>query len=511
MPSSKISVLRGLQCRRFSFAAGVLLLCALATVILAACPNPAGKDTAADDPKPGGTGTTVVLDTTFNGTGVNGVKDYAGKVNDSLFLQVIPLADGKTLAVGEVQLEYDPPDSAHTTGGILARFNADGSLDTDFGSGGKVIYSISGGYSGFYGAAVEGSGNIFVAGRERERFAVWKYNDSGALDTSFSPSDGDGIDGVFILQTYSDGMAQGIGIDGNGKILVGGWAGDNGSGFWTMAFRLNADGSLDTTYGDGGAAVETRPSGSAFSQVAACRAGTDGSVVLAGYWSPAPYSTEMNPCIWRFTPEGNADPSFGTNGVAPLPGKQDLAAYAVTADGAGSYFVGGWYRADSYFDAFVAKLNAAGALVSSFGSSGYATFANIGSASSDTDDRTNALYLDGSGRLYLAGRADVPNKQDHDWSDEDGIFILRISASTGTRDVTFGANGVIADYGLLGGYEEEDSGTVYKRGKDEARALALDSSGRLLLGGGSLPAILVDEANTSVSNTPMAPFVARLK
>jgi len=461
-------------------------------------------------------------DLSFNGTGINGIIDYVDQYNPGFFLQVIPLADGKTLAVGHVQVLYGV-----TEGGLMVRFNGDGSLDTTFGSEGTVLYSPTG-YNGFYGAAVDGSGNIYVAGRADQKFAVWKYSSSGNLDTSFSASDGDGISGIFIphadeLPGIADkipkGMARGIGIDGNGKILVGGYANSTYNDYWAMAFRLNADGSRDTSYGSGGAVVETRPYNgtdpSLFTHIEAATVDSNGRMLMTGYWTDQmngnlPHRT----AVWRFTADGEADTDFGTDGVATLPDNTYQWTYAIAADPSGGCYVGGSYRitpSESYSDAFVAKLDSSGVLVSSFGTSGYATFGNIGGASSDVDDQANALLLDGAGGLYLAGSARVPSKQDPEWGDEEGFFVMRISASSGVRDTNFGTNGAVADYGLLGGFEEEDSGTVYYRGKDDAKALALDSIGRLLVGGGSMPAIMDGGVNISQSNTPMAPFVARFE
>ncbi len=464
-----------------------------------------------------------ILDTAFNSTGAAGIPDFID-YNDGRFQAVVPLSSGKILAAG-----YVSPSSSGCSG-ILARFNADGSLDMSFGSSGVVLYTAesAGGYSGFYGAVEDAGGNIYLAGRESERFAVWKYLSSGVLDTSFSSANADGIAGVFIpteaeIASASDklpfGMALGIGIDDSGRIVAGGYANEINTDYWAIAVRLNTNGTLDTSYGTDGLAAETRPGTSIFSIVSAGLLDDSGRMVLTGYWSPESWNYPMYPCVWRFTSAGTPDGDFGTNGVAvfSIPGAMSHDNYPTQADCAASdstgYYIAGTYRktGESYDDAFVVKLASDGSVNPSFGTSGYAVFTNIGGASSDIDDKAYAVLSDGGGKLYLAGSAFSPCVTDPEYCDEPSMFLMRLDSATGVIDTGFGSGGPAAVYGLLGGYEEEDSGTVYSRGKDEACAIALYGTERIIAVGASLPAIMSGETNISVSNTHIAPFVALFK
>ena len=109
----------------------------------------------------------------------------------------------------------------------MARYNGDGSLDTDFGFGGKV--TTNGELDNAFGVAIQLDGKIVAAGtptgfgEDGPSWALARYNRDGSLDTSF---DGDGQ-----VTTDFEGAgesANGVTIQPNGRIVV---AGSGGAGF----------------------------------------------------------------------------------------------------------------------------------------------------------------------------------------------------------------------------------------------------------------------------------------
>ncbi len=80
---------------------------------------------------------------------------------------------------------------------FVARFTADGALDSSFSFDGKTTIDFDGG-SGqdqCYGVALQGDGKIIVAGYTRgstpdDRFAIARLNVDGTLDTSFGAGSG---------------------------------------------------------------------------------------------------------------------------------------------------------------------------------------------------------------------------------------------------------------------------------------------------------------------------------
>jgi uncharacterized delta-60 repeat protein/uncharacterized repeat protein (TIGR01451 family) len=125
--------------------------------------------------------------------------------------------DGKIVAVGRADISgaFDFP---------LARYNADGSLDTTFDGDGKVTTDFAGDIDLAYGVAIQTDGKIVAAGRAvvsgNRHFALARYNADGSPDTIFS---GDGK----VTTDFAGSFAQafGLAIQADGKIVAAGFAG----------------------------------------------------------------------------------------------------------------------------------------------------------------------------------------------------------------------------------------------------------------------------------------------
>jgi len=142
--------------------------------------------------------------------------------------------------------------------GIAIAAGTAGSLDSTFGDGGLVV--TPGGR--FFGVVVQADGKVVAAGVDMVTSApvVARYNADGSLDTTFGT---DGFVSPFDDDSIVDGWATSVALDASGRILVYGLAVfeiETGKGkkkkierFGAFALaRLDADGSLDTTFGDGG-------------------------------------------------------------------------------------------------------------------------------------------------------------------------------------------------------------------------------------------------------------------
>ena len=124
------------------------------------------------------------------------------------------------------------------------RLNTDGTFDTSFGTGGLVHSALPGvgdGIARFFSVKLDSQGRI-VAGGEGEGAVVARYHTDGSLDTTF----GDG--GVARNPFGND--ATDIAIDSDGKIIVPGGAGGH---FGIL--RFTANGAIDTTFGVNGGAT----------------------------------------------------------------------------------------------------------------------------------------------------------------------------------------------------------------------------------------------------------------
>ena len=149
-------------------------------------------------------------------------------------------ADGKIVVVGSTS-------NGSFSDFAVARFNADGSPDTGFGTGGIANFDFLGGNDEARSVAIDSAGNIVVAGVARNAagndgnfdFALLRLTSTGILDTNFNSSGK--------VLTDFGGFEQGrdLAIQPDGKIVVVGHA-LLGSG---VAFaRYNLDGSPDTTF-----------------------------------------------------------------------------------------------------------------------------------------------------------------------------------------------------------------------------------------------------------------------
>jgi uncharacterized delta-60 repeat protein len=135
------------------------------------------------------------------------------------------------------------------TGGLsrdARRFNANGSLDATFGSGGKVLVALpTASAVQFHAAALDGSrivvaGDVVIAG---ERLAlVARFNSNGTLDGTF------GNGGVKIAGQGDDLIFfRDVAVDSFGKVVATG-VGENGM----VVARYQANGDYDNSFDGNG-------------------------------------------------------------------------------------------------------------------------------------------------------------------------------------------------------------------------------------------------------------------
>jgi len=168
----------------------------------------------------------------------------------------------------------------------LARYNPGGSLDTgpsEFATDGTTTTDFSdltfAGSNDFGNdVALQPDGKIVVAGTAGGDFALARYNANGTLDTSFL---GDGRQTAVFFDQPQSSFANGVAVQPDGKIVVAGTAGAQGSDGVDFALaRYNPDGTLDTTFSGDGKQTETF-GGSDVATGLVLQ--PDGKIVLAGY------------------------------------------------------------------------------------------------------------------------------------------------------------------------------------------------------------------------------------
>jgi uncharacterized delta-60 repeat protein len=208
------------------------------------------------------------LDATF-GTGGKVTTDFGLSKADSAYA-ILLQADGKILVGGETDQVTTGLDFA------LARYNQDGSLDATFGTGGKVTTAIksAAGRDVIFSLGEQRVGDqvrIVAAGGDGD-FILARYTSAGTLDTSFGTAGK--IDRVF---TSSIGSARGLAVTADAKLVV---VGHNNHDFSLV--RLTDTGTLDTGFGAAGKVV-TQVSTTNWDEAQAVALQPDGKIVVGGW------------------------------------------------------------------------------------------------------------------------------------------------------------------------------------------------------------------------------------
>jgi uncharacterized delta-60 repeat protein len=397
------------------------------------------------------------LDTSFDGDGK--VVTPIGTDN-SVATAVKIQGDGRIVVAGYTESTLNSF--------AVVRYNTDGSLDSSFGSGGKVVTTPEmTGLSVVTGnaLAIQADGKIVVAGSGenagKTNFAVLRFNSDGSLDTSF---DADGIVTTAIGSGDDVGNAVTILAD---KIIV---AGSSFNGLRTIfaLVRYNSNGSLDTSFDlDGIVTTEVQFSnGDEAARAVTIQIGNlttlPDKIVVAGSSSGI---TKLDFAVVRYNLDGSLDTSFDADGKVTTPiGAEDDVGQALTVQGTGNaprkITVAGSSDNGAKTDFAVVRYNADGSLDTSFDLDGIVT------TSVDTnDDAGAALVIQTDGKVVVAGSS--TNDSNHLLDD----FALVRYNSDGSLDSSFGGNGKrIDNIGDMGG---------------DAKSLAIQTDGKIVVAGSS--------------------------
>jgi uncharacterized delta-60 repeat protein len=388
------------------------------------------------------------LDTTFgNGAGYVNTNLIPNQINTDVAYSVLIQPDGKILAVGDAEGRdtrgrlLTPPEIG------LVRYNPNGSLDSSFGNAGVVIgpasvYHGQGAdfiHAALYPPAGTGNDGKIVVGGLAGGFSIARYNANGSLDTSFgakgiatanfgSTSSWDVIfeviqpDGKIVAlgqtaddtqsqlarfnadgsldSTFQGGMVTGpvvnpfsLLLQADGKLVVVGTPVNGGSGGLELA-RYNTNGTLDASFGNGGVVINSS-FGTAYQGAIYPTAGTpnDGKILVEGN-EPSHHE------LARYNPDGSLDSTFGNGGLAigpPVPGTGGGNIFATQGPAIqpdGRIVVAGGGPGHTFG---TARYNSDGSLDTSFGSRGSAGTWTGGNSTTDE------VALQPNGAIVAAG------------------------------------------------------------------------------------------------------------
>ena len=387
-------------------------------------------------------------------------------------------ADGKILAGGGFNT-LGGGGTGTATRNRIGRLNEDGSLETDFNPGANGTVSA---------IAVQPDGKILVGGYfttlgggltgSIERYYIGRLHADGSVDTSFEPG--------------ANNIVSAIAVQPDGKILVGGYftalgGGEAGTITRNYIGRLNADGTVDTSFDPGADAY-----------VYALAVQPDGKILVGGFFSTlggGGTGTITRNYIGRLNADGSIDPSFD-------PGaNRDVVALSVQPEGkilvAGEFTKLGGGGTGTTTRNRIGRLNADGSLDQGF---------NPGA-----NDAVFALAVQPDGKILAGGRFTTVGGGGTGTITRNRIGRLN---ADGSCDLTFnpGANGLVTalalqangkilvagDFTALGGGStglnpRSHIGRLNANGSidasfdpgadDDVYALALQADGKILVGG----------------------------
>ncbi|MBS1764357.1 MAG: T9SS type A sorting domain-containing protein [Bacteroidetes bacterium] len=297
------------------------------------------------------------LDSTF---GVNGKVMMAFSSNACMARAVAVQSDGKILVAGET---YNGTSNQFA----VARYLSNGTLDSQFGTGGKTTISFGSGNSVARSIAVQPNGFIVVSGSyqtpSQTYFAVARLNNNGMPDALFGSS---GKVQTSIVPGFNTAYAMAI-QPNDGKIILAGVSFDTLNNGDFALVRYNPNGTIDPYFANGG---KVRTSlGTTWDQIntIAIMPGS-GKIVVGGRTSNA-YA------LARYDSSGFLDNSFGFNGISTYTlFSQSEIINSLYIDNQQRIMVCGSTLIGGNMDAVFMRYLSDGNLDNTFGSNGISSF-----------------------------------------------------------------------------------------------------------------------------------------
>jgi uncharacterized delta-60 repeat protein len=336
------------------------------------------------------------LDTTFGTGGCAYVQLPDGGTGNMTARAIAVQADGKIVAL------ITPANHPNWSNLYVARFNADGTPDPTFGSGG-VATIFPGNTIAATSLAIQSDGKLVVSGSLPGGGGVLiRLTATGALDTNFGGGQGY-IKANVGLFTAFDAVA----LTDDGHILALGSTSTGTDSYITLA-RFTASGELDTTFGGNGTgyAITSIPTSDTDGWGIAIQ--PDGKIVASAYVSDS--NSFFGAAVLRYTPSGTLDGTFGAGGIVELTSLDVFSAPVLQSDG--KIVIAGWHDTGNVNHGFVDRLNPDGSLDTTFGGTGQVVIA-LGPTSDYNSFSAVALQPDGRiVAVGVAGDAANPGTQD---------------------------------------------------------------------------------------------------
>lgn len=368
--------------------------------------------------------------------------------NPSRTLFALTITTALVAGCGDTATSGTPDAGRPTDGGASA---SDAPLTTDGGATPAMPtvrrYSAMG-HDRLFGVAYAADGRFYAVGVAADsteatadfRTLVARFLPNGDLDTSFGTM---GYATANIAQGTNGEVARGIVVQSNGKVVVsatveaGGMADARDRDIALV--RFNTDGSRDMSFGTNGTVILD------LSRGVEVTSGASTSFLTDSVWGLTEYADnrllvtgvqvraggmDTDWAVVRLSADGARDTSFGTNGVVTVDiNNRSADSRNATVLSDGSIVTAGYYTESGVIRPVLFKLRPDGARDTTFGMNGIYDEVVLPSVT-----ETYAARLQGSS-FVTAGYGRSNAMESIDW------LSLRIS-TTGTRDLTYGMNGV---------------------------------------------------------------------
>ena len=332
-------------------------------------------------------------------------------LNDVYGSRILELADGSFITLGvSVAAPYM----------YLVKYRSDGTIDRSFGSDFGVGIGTIGLAAGPTGATSDilnldsqSNGRILVLAQQPTvtgNPVVFGFTNAGILDPTFGVA---GAATVSVGPMYPSKMV----VLPDNKILVTAFTTATGA---SSIYRLNANGTIDTSFGTGGSTLIASPDTSP-AQVYGMNVSTDGKIIVVGaYYAIADPRT----LISRYSANGTLDTTFGTNGFAFAgTGTSGNSAFTVNVLPDSRLLISGTSDFGASHEIFLTRLSSSGAADTTFGTNGYVRYTGVSVSA-------HAVVAVQPDQRILIGYA------------TNQVIINRLNEN-GSIDLTFGTNGSI--------------------------------------------------------------------
>ena len=227
-----------------------------------------------------------------------------------------------------------------TAGGVLVRYNVDGTQDHGFAHTGIVTMNPFGNFSA-NGVRVDSAGRIVILGQDTDPASfetvsvVARYLDDGEVDMTF------GNTGAGFSES-ADMLANSMLLDNADDVLIGGAAAEDST--FTIE-RFDSTGSLDLSFGTDGAT--TAPALLMSGDPSDLQWDSHGNIVAGATFNGGFAAV-------RFSGDGQLDESFGSFGIATGPTSTTTLYFVagLTIDDSDHFTLGGW-SSDGLDESFV--------------------------------------------------------------------------------------------------------------------------------------------------------------